>query len=112
MVFLVSHVISSTNKHVLKLILTPSNLPSEKDDGRKALHLRSPGWDQLPKMNVNRKLDRFKQWAGERMGGEVKTNVSDDFKALEEEMTVRHEGTASRQLLLPSAIVSSGVLNR
>lgn len=44
-------------------------------------------------MNVNKKLDRFKQWAGERMGGEVKTNVSDDFKALEVEMGLRHEGT-------------------
>lgn len=43
-------------------------------------------------MNVNRKFDRFKQWAGERMGGEVKTNVSDEFKQLEEEMTSRHEG--------------------
>ena len=44
-------------------------------------------------MNVNKKLDRFKQWAGERMGGEVKTNVSDDFKALEVEMALRHEGS-------------------
>ena len=43
-------------------------------------------------MNVNRKFDRFKQWAGERMGGEVKTNVSDEFRLLEEEMTYRHEG--------------------
>lgn len=43
-------------------------------------------------MNVNKKLDRFKQWAGERMGGEVKTNVSDDFKALEVEMGLRQEG--------------------
>ena len=43
-------------------------------------------------MNVNKKLDRLKQWAGERMGGEVKTNVSDDFKALEIEMALRHEG--------------------
>ena len=43
-------------------------------------------------MNVNKKLDRFKQWAGERMGGEAKTNVSDDFKALEVEMALRHEG--------------------
>jgi hypothetical protein len=43
-------------------------------------------------MNVNKRFDRFKQWAGERMGGEVKTNVSDDFKALETEMSVRHEG--------------------
>lgn len=43
-------------------------------------------------MNVNKKLDRLKQWAGERMGGEVKTNVSDDFKALETEMNLRHDG--------------------
>ncbi|KAH8434636.1 BAR domain protein [Aspergillus melleus] len=43
-------------------------------------------------MNVNRKFDRFKQWAGERMGGEVKTNQSDDFKAMETEMNVRHDG--------------------
>lgn len=46
-------------------------------------------------MNVNKKLDRFKQWAGERMGGEVKTSVSDDFKALEVEMGLRHEGLFS-----------------
>lgn len=44
-------------------------------------------------MNVNKKLDRFKQWAGERMGGEVKTNVSDDFKAMELEMALRQDGT-------------------
>lgn len=43
-------------------------------------------------MLVNKKLDRFKQWAGEKMGGEVKTGVSDDFKALETEMNLRHEG--------------------
>jgi hypothetical protein len=44
-------------------------------------------------MNVNKKLGRFKQWAGERMGGEAKTGVSNDFKSLELEMTLRHEGT-------------------
>ena len=43
-------------------------------------------------MNVNKKLGRFKQWAGERMGGEVKTNVSEDFKSLEIEMGLRQEG--------------------
>ncbi|KAI9894443.1 MAG: hypothetical protein M1814_003201 [Vezdaea aestivalis] len=43
-------------------------------------------------MLVNKKLGRFKQWAGERMGGEIKTNVSDDFKALEMEMNLRQEG--------------------
>lgn len=46
-------------------------------------------------MNVNKKLDRFKQWAGERMGGEIKTNMSDDFKALEVEMGLRQEGTCA-----------------
>ncbi len=48
-------------------------------------------------MNVNKKLDRFKQWAGERMGGEVKTNLSDDFKALEVEMGLRQEGAYHSQ---------------
>ena len=43
-------------------------------------------------MNVNKKFDRFKQWACERMGAEAKTSVSDNFKALEEEMNRRHEG--------------------
>lgn len=43
-------------------------------------------------MHVNKKFDRFKQWAGERMGGEVKTGVTEDFKALEHEMQVHHEG--------------------
>lgn len=48
-------------------------------------------------MNVNKKLDRLKQWAGEKMGGEAKTNVSDDFKALEAEMTLRHEGACTSE---------------
>ena len=48
-------------------------------------------------MLVNKKLDRFKQWAGEKMGGEVKTGLSDDFKALELEMNLRHEGMHSSE---------------
>lgn len=43
-------------------------------------------------MNVNKKLGRFKQWAGERMGGEAKTSVSDEFKSLEVEMDLRSQG--------------------
>lgn len=43
-------------------------------------------------MNINKKLDRMKQWTNEKMGSEPKTNVSDEFKALEAEMTLRHEG--------------------
>ncbi|CAZ82913.1 unnamed protein product [Tuber melanosporum] len=41
---------------------------------------------------MNKKLDRLKQWAGERMGGEVKTGASDEFQNLEVEMKLRHEG--------------------
>jgi hypothetical protein len=52
-------------------------------------------------MNVNKKFDRFKQWAGEKMGGEAKTNTSDDFKMLELEMNLRHEGTMRRVSLRP-----------
>ncbi|TGZ84601.1 BAR-domain-containing protein [Ascodesmis nigricans] len=43
-------------------------------------------------MNMNKKLDRFKQWAGERMGGEAKTSTSDEFKSLEMEMDLRQNG--------------------
>lgn len=43
-------------------------------------------------MNINKKLDRVRQWAGEKMGAESKTNVSEEFKALEMEMSLRHEG--------------------
>ena len=43
-------------------------------------------------MNVTKKYDRFKTWAGERMGGEAKTNVSDNFKLMETEMKLRQEG--------------------
>jgi hypothetical protein len=49
-------------------------------------------------MNINKKLDRVKQWAGEKMGAESKTNVSDEFKALEMEMSLRHEGTSASGL--------------
>lgn len=45
-------------------------------------------------MNINKKLDRVKQWAGEKMGAEAKTNVSEEFKALEMEMALRHDGTS------------------
>jgi hypothetical protein len=43
-------------------------------------------------MNMNKKFDRLKQWTSERMGGEPKTDVSDDFKALEMEMDLRQQG--------------------
>ncbi|RPA87310.1 BAR-domain-containing protein [Ascobolus immersus RN42] len=43
-------------------------------------------------MNMNKKLGRFKQWAGEKMGGESKTTLSDDFKSMEAEMDLRHQG--------------------
>ena len=47
-------------------------------------------------MNVNKKLGRFKHWAGEKMGGENKTEVSDDFKNLEVEMTLRQDGERAK----------------
>ena len=43
-------------------------------------------------MNINKKLDRMKQWTGERMGKEVKSGQTDEFKMLETEMQLRHEG--------------------
>lgn len=46
-------------------------------------------------MNVNKKLDRLKQWGKERMGSEVKTDTNEEFKALELEMQLRHDGGRS-----------------
>lgn len=43
-------------------------------------------------MNMNKKFDRLKQWTNERMGGEIKTEKSDDFKAAESEMELRQTG--------------------
>lgn len=42
-------------------------------------------------MRLTRKFDRAFQWAGEKVGGD-KTQHSDDFKLLEQEMALRHEG--------------------
>ena len=44
-------------------------------------------------MIVNKKFDRLKQWTNEKLGAsEVKTNVSDDFKSLEQEMQLKFDG--------------------
>jgi hypothetical protein len=45
-------------------------------------------------MNITKKFDRAFQWAGEKMGGEAKTTMSDDFKMLETEMALRFEGAS------------------
>jgi hypothetical protein len=50
-------------------------------------------------MNINKKLDRVKQWAGEKMGAESKTGVSEEFKALEIEMSLRHDGQYTKCFL-------------
>lgn len=55
-------------------------------------------------MNINKRLDRVKQWAGEKMGADVKTTVSDEFKALELEMALRHDGMASTQTPLKRSL--------
>lgn len=44
-------------------------------------------------MNFTKKFDRAFQWAGEKMGSEARTNMSDDFKSLETEMALRFDGT-------------------
>ncbi|KAI0003575.1 BAR-domain-containing protein [Xylariaceae sp. FL0662B] len=43
-------------------------------------------------MNFTKKFDRAFQWAGEKMGQEAKTGHSDEFKMLETEMALRHDG--------------------
>ncbi len=44
-------------------------------------------------MNITKKIDRAFQWAGEKMGAETKTSMSEDFKMLETEMALRYDGT-------------------
>lgn len=44
-------------------------------------------------MNIGKKFDRAFQWAGEKMGSESKTSMSEDFKSLETEMALRFDGT-------------------
>ncbi|KAG8159155.1 hypothetical protein KVR01_010816 [Diaporthe batatas] len=48
-------------------------------------------------MNITKKFDRAFQWAGEKMGSEARTNMSDDFKALETEMALRFDGMVKLQ---------------
>lgn len=48
-------------------------------------------------MNINKKFDRFKQWTNEKMGAEARTGLSEEFKALEMEMNLRHEGMEKMQ---------------
>lgn len=52
-------------------------------------------------MNFTKKIDRAFQWAGEKMGAEARTGHSDEFKMLEAEMSLRHDGS-SPALPLPS----------
>ena len=47
---------------------------------------------QLPNMNITKKFDRAFQWAGEKMGSEARTTMSEDFKQLETEMALRFDG--------------------
>ncbi|KAH9884247.1 hypothetical protein F4778DRAFT_566196 [Xylariomycetidae sp. FL2044] len=43
-------------------------------------------------MVFTKKFDRAFQWAGEKMGNEAKTSHTDEFKMLETEMALRHDG--------------------
>lgn len=66
----------------------------------------------LSKMNVNKKFDRLRQWGKEKMGVEIKTATTDDFKALEIEMACRHEGLpcpCCNNLVLVLTCLNTGV---
>lgn len=61
-------------------------------------------------MGINKKFGRVKQWAGEKMGAESKTGVSDEFHSLELEMQLRHDGNSpcSSLHLHPTDLLSPG----
>lgn len=48
-------------------------------------------------MSLVKKIDRARQWAGEKMGAEVRTTQSDEFQTLEAEMALRQNGMESLQ---------------
>lgn len=56
-----------------------------------------------------KRLDRLKQWAGEKMGGEIKTTLSDDFKAMESEMQLRQDGKLTTLTLDPAILSISKI---
>lgn len=58
-------------------------------------------------MNLIKKLDRVTQWAGEKMGQETKTAASEEFKALELEMALRHDGESLALPLCQLALLTS-----
>ena len=41
---------------------------------------------------TKKKMDRAFQWAGEKMGHDTRTNQTDEFKSLETEIALRHDG--------------------
>ncbi|EQL04227.1 BAR domain containing protein [Ophiocordyceps sinensis CO18] len=51
----------------------------------------------MPAMTFTKKIDRARQWAGEKMGGEARTSQSDEFQMLEAEMGMRQAGMESLQ---------------
>ncbi|KAG9641639.1 BAR-domain-containing protein, partial [Aureobasidium melanogenum] len=57
-------------------------------------------------MNIGKRFDRMKQWTDERMGKEIKTAASDEFKALELEMQLRHEGMERLQRSMTTYVKS------
>ncbi|KAM4064440.1 BAR domain-containing protein [Hirsutella rhossiliensis] len=48
-------------------------------------------------MAFTKKIDRARQWAGEKMGGEARTSQSDEFQTLEAEMGMRQAGMENLQ---------------
>jgi hypothetical protein len=54
-------------------------------------------------MVFTKKFDRAFQWAGEKMGQEAKTSHSDEFRTLEMEMALRHDGTSLLRLKYAAA---------
>jgi hypothetical protein len=55
-------------------------------------------------MHFTKKIDRARQWAGEKMGGEARTSLTDEFKALEAEMSLRQEGELFLLVLLSTRL--------
>jgi len=54
------------------------------------LHLTTK--NKRKKMKVNKRIGKLKQWTGEKLGGQQKTELSEDFQSLEQDVELRKAG--------------------
>ncbi|TAQ90782.1 hypothetical protein B7494_g894 [Chlorociboria aeruginascens] len=72
-------------------------------------------------MNINKRLGRVKQWAGEKIGSEARSNISEDIKTGEVEMQLRQDAYVKslsktkemedREKMVPASYLGATMIN-